>query len=127
MSEQRREGGGKGVASVPVNSLEPSFVKFLISLVLGGHYLAPYFQVDSARVQVIFWSPPGVQLHIFLAGSTSKLQYFTLLHEFQQIPLESHGMLEFHSDSARMVGISNSHGFPVSFGWSSHGFPVSFE
>jgi len=38
-------------------------------------------------------------------------QYFTLLHEFWWILLESHRMLEFHSDSARMVGISNSCGF----------------
>jgi len=32
-------------------------------------------------------------------------QYFNLLHEFCQILLESCRMLEFHSDSTRMVGI----------------------
>ena len=31
------------------------------------------FQVDSAGLQVIFWSPPSVQVHFFLAGSTAKL------------------------------------------------------
>jgi len=38
-------------------------------------------------------------------------QYFTLLHEFRQIPADSQGMMEFHSDSAGMVGISHSCGF----------------
>jgi len=56
-------------------------------------------------------------------------QYFTLLHEFWQISLESHRMLEFHSDSTGMVGISHSCGFH----WipsgipNSHGFPVEFQ
>ena len=49
-------------------------------------------------------------------------QYFTLLHEFQRIPLESHRMLEFHLDSAGMVGISNSCGFP----WIPSGIPEKF-
>jgi len=56
------------------------------------------------------------------------VQYFTLLHEFQQIPPESHRMLEFHLDSAGMVGISNSCGFhripsgiPGNFPWIPSG------
>jgi len=56
-------------------------------------------------------------------ASSRSFQYFTLLHEFQQIPLESHRMLEFHLDSTRMVGISNSCGFQE----NSYGFPVEFE
>jgi len=58
------------------------------------------------------------------------MQYFTLLHEFQRILPESHGMLEFHSDSTGMVGISNScafHWIPSGIPGNSHGFPVEFE
>ncbi|EDR05270.1 uncharacterized protein LACBIDRAFT_329991 [Laccaria bicolor S238N-H82] len=38
-------------------------------------------------------------------------QYFTLPHEFRQTPADSHRMSEFHPESTRMVGISNSSGF----------------
>jgi len=62
------------------------------------------------------------------------IQYFTLLHEFWWIPPESHGMLEFHSDSARMVGISNScrfhqipSGIPGNFHGNSSGIPGNFH
>ncbi|EDR00245.1 uncharacterized protein LACBIDRAFT_334353 [Laccaria bicolor S238N-H82] len=49
--------------------------------------------------------------------------YFTLLHEFRQIPLQSHGMLEFHWESTGMVGMYNSCGFP----WIPSGIPGKFH
>ena len=50
-------------------------------------------------------------------------QYFTLLHEFRRIPPESHGMLEFHWESAGMVGMCHSCGFP----WIPSGIPGKFH
>ena len=50
-------------------------------------------------------------------------QYFTLLHEFRRIPLESHGMLEFHWESAGMVGMCHSCGFL----WIPSGIPGKFH
>jgi len=61
------------------------------------------------------------------------IQYFTLLHEFWWILPESHGMLEFHLDSAGMVGISNTCGFhqipsgiPGKFPWIPSGIWMEF-
>ena len=51
------------------------------------------------------------------------MQYFTLLHEFRRIPPESHGMLEFHWESAGMVGMCHSCGFP----WIPSGIPGRFH
>ena len=55
------------------------------------------------------------------------MQYFTLLHEFRRISPESHGMLEFHWESAGMVGMCHSCGFlwipsgiQVEFPWKFH-------
>jgi len=52
-------------------------------------------------------------------------QYFTLLHEFHWIPLKSHGMLEFHSDSARMVGIKFLW-IPLDSKWNLNGIWIEF-
>ena len=62
------------------------------------------FQADASKiVKELFCLP----LAIDQAG-----QYFTLLHEFRWIPPDSHGMLEFHWESAGMVGMCHSCGFP---------------
>ena len=50
-------------------------------------------------------------------------QYFTLLHEFCWIPLDSCGMSEFHWESAGMVGMCHSCGFP----WIPSGISVEFQ
>ena len=47
-------------------------------------------------------------------------QYFTLPHGFRRILADSHGMLEFHPESAGMVGISYSDGFR----WILNGIPM---
>ena len=55
--------------------------------------------------------------------------HFPVLYPPPWVPVdstESHRMLEFHSDSTRMVGISNSCGFQVEFPWIPSGIWMEF-
>ena len=65
----------------------------------------------------LFDAHAGIAVHDF---SMAINQYFTLPHGFRRIPVDSHGMLEFHPESAGMVGISYSDGFR----WILNGIPM---
>ena len=100
---------GGSLSSVSVHASCPLFVSgggWWWSVLAGGSsYSAGWVGGFCVREM----SGVGVGIEYLLWHA--KIQYFTLLHEFWWILVESHRMLEFHSYSAGMVGISNSCGF----------------
>ena len=129
---------GKHFAGAPAilvyNSMEiPTFFWGILTEIVGIQ------EPPGVIPNGIPWTPLEFCWNSMGNSTSAKCQYFTLLHEFWQIPPESHRTLEFGWESTRMVGMynspGNSYGFPVEFEWNFHGtytqipewFQVEFE